>query len=82
MMSTQLGRILLGTSASTQDAISAKPDRDRRYGLLDELLEEVAAQALAKSRLRKNRQPGRQSPADRPVPLNQPSGGSSRSRPC
>lgn len=37
--------MLLGASAFTQDEMNAKPDRDGRYGLLDELLEDVAAQA-------------------------------------
>ena len=45
MMSSQLGRTILGGSASTADEVSAQPDQDGRYGPLDELLEHIAVQA-------------------------------------
>lgn len=63
MMSSQLGRIILGVSASTADEMSARPDQDGHYGPLDELLEEIAAQTRSGSEVRDDRQPGPQSTA-------------------
>ena len=57
MMSTQLGRMILGGSASTEDEMSARPDQDGRYGPIDGLLEEIAAQAPAESRVRGDPRP-------------------------
>lgn len=63
MMSSQLGRTILGGSASTADEMSAKPDQDGRYGPLDELLEEIVADARSGSDVRDDREPGPQSTA-------------------
>ena len=49
MMSSQLGRTILGGTASSADEMSAKPDQDGRYGPLDELLEKVVADARSGS---------------------------------
>jgi hypothetical protein len=79
MMSSQLGRIILGDFASSADEISAQPDQDGRYGPLDELLEDIAAQARSGSEVGDDRRPGLNRPpvqlsADIPKPVNQPSG--------
>ena len=79
MMSSQLGRIILGSSASSADEMSAQPDQDGRYGPLDELLEEIVAQTGSESEVGDDRRPGLSRPpgqlsADRPRPVSQPSG--------
>ena len=63
MMSSQLGRIILGGSASSADGMNAQPDQDGRYGPLDELIEEIAAQARSGSEVGDDRRPGLQSTA-------------------
>jgi len=77
MMSSQLGRTILGGTASTADEMSAKPDQDGRYGPLDELLEKIVVDARSGSEVGDgqdpNRRPGQLS-ADRPKPVSRPSG--------
>lgn len=73
MMSSQLGRTILGGSASTADEMSGKPDQDGRYGPLDELLEKIVADARSGSEVGDDRRPGHLS-ADRPKPVSRPSG--------
>jgi hypothetical protein len=63
MMSSQLGRTILGGSASTADEMSDKPDQDGRYGPLDELLEEIVADARRRSEVGDDRRPESQSTA-------------------
>ncbi len=63
MMSSQLGRIILGSSASSADEMSSQPDQDGRYGPLDELLEEIVADARSGSEVGDDRRPGPQSTA-------------------
>jgi hypothetical protein len=63
MMSSQLGRTILGGTASSPDEMSAKPDQDGRYGPLDELLEKVVADARSGSEVGDDRGPGPQSTA-------------------
>lgn len=46
MMASQLGRMILNPSVSTEDEMSARPDSDGSYGPLDAILEEIAAQRL------------------------------------
>ena len=70
MMSSQLGRTILGGSGSSADEMSAQPDQDGRYGPLDELLEELAAQARSGSEVGDDRQPAQPSIGE---PVNQPS---------
>ena len=79
MMSSQLGRTILGGTTSTADEMSAKPDQDGRYGPLDELLEKIVVDARSGQRWATiegqdpNRRPGQLS-ADRPKPVSRPSG--------
>ncbi len=61
MMSSQLGRTILGGSESTADEMSAKPDQDGGYGPLDELLEEIVADARRGAEVGEDRAPGPQS---------------------
>jgi hypothetical protein len=42
MLTSMLGLVLLGGSATSEDAMSARPDLDGSYGLLDEILAEFA----------------------------------------
>ena len=63
MMSSQLGRTILGGTASTADEMSAKPDQDGRYGPLDELLEKIGVDARSGSEVGDDRGPGPQSTA-------------------
>ena len=42
MFSSQLGRVILGGGAESPDEMSAAPDPNGGYGLLDSLLEEIA----------------------------------------
>jgi hypothetical protein len=58
MMSSQLGRVILGGSASTEDEMNAAPDQSGCYGPIDGLLEELAAQAGGVSRIQGDRRPG------------------------
>lgn len=51
VMSSQLGRMILNASVSTEDEMSARPDPDGSYGPLDEIFDEVAAQRLNESRV-------------------------------
>ncbi len=76
MMSSQLGRTILGGSASTADEMSGKLDRDGRYDPLDELLEKIVADVRSGSELGDDRRPGRSGhlSADRPKPVSRPSG--------
>ena len=76
MMSSQLGRTILGGSASTADEMNGKPDQDGRYGPLDELLEKVVADARSGSAVGDDRRPRRSGhrSADRPKPVSRPSG--------
>ena len=63
MMTSQLGRVILAGSTSTEDEMSAHPDQDGRYGPLDEILAAIAAaQAAAESG--DDRGPGTESEAD------------------
>jgi hypothetical protein len=64
MMSSQLGRVILGASAATEDEMSAAPDPDGGYGPMDGLLEEIAAQAGGESQVGGDRRPGSQSSTD------------------
>jgi hypothetical protein len=45
MMSSQLGRMILNASASTEDEMSARPDADGSYGPLDAIIKKMADQA-------------------------------------
>ncbi len=63
MMSSQLGRIILGGSASTPDEMNAQPDQDGRYGPIDELLEEITAEPPSGSEGGDDRRSGPQSTA-------------------
>jgi hypothetical protein len=76
MMSSQLGRTILGGSASTADEMSGKPDQDGRYGPLDELLEKIIADSRSGPEVGDDRRPGRPGhlSADRPKPVSRPSG--------
>lgn len=61
MMTSQLGRVILNASGSTEDEMNARPDPEGSYGPLDAILKEIAAQGLKES-------PGlRQSTAGIPV---------------
>lgn len=51
MMSSQLGRMILNASASTEDEMSARPDPDGSYGPLDAILAEIASQSLSESQV-------------------------------
>ena len=63
MMTSQLGRVILSTSTSSEDEMHAHPDPDGRYGPLDEILAAIAAaQAAAESG--DDRGPGTESEAD------------------
>jgi hypothetical protein len=42
MLTSMLGLVLLGGSATSEDAMSARPDPDGSYGPLDEILAEFA----------------------------------------
>lgn len=44
MMSSQLGRVILSSVPSTEDEMRSRPGADGGYGLLDEYLEEIAAE--------------------------------------
>lgn len=57
MMSSQLGRMILGGSTATEDEMRADPDEDGGYGPLDDLLTETAAR-LAGSEKSDDRRPG------------------------
>lgn len=61
MMSSQLGRAILGGSASTTDEMTGTPDQDGRYGPLDELLDEIAANARSGSEVGNDQRRGPQS---------------------
>ena len=63
MMSSQLGRIILGGSVSTPDEMNAQPDQDGRYGPIDELLEEITAEPPSGSEGGDDRRSGPQSTA-------------------
>lgn len=73
MMSSQLGRIVLGVSGSSADEMNATPDPDGGYGDLDGMLAEIAAEIRAESPAKGGRRPGRQSSANGPAPVTQPS---------
>jgi hypothetical protein len=60
VMSSQLGRMILNASASTEDEMSARPDPDGSYGPLDAILEEIAAQRLNESQVLKRSTAGTQ----------------------
>lgn len=49
MMSSQLGRMILNASASTEDEMSARPDPDGSYGPFDAILKKIADEALGES---------------------------------
>jgi len=64
MMSSQLGRVILGGSASTEDQMSAAPDKSGSYGPIDGLLEEIAAQTGGEASIQGDRRPVRRSSTD------------------
>jgi hypothetical protein len=64
MISSQLGRVILGGPSASSDQMSATPDQSGGYGSLDTLLEDVAANARATSARKGDRRPGRRSPMD------------------
>jgi hypothetical protein len=63
-MSSQLGRVILGDSGSTEDQMSAAPDQSGSYGPIDGLLEEIAAEAGSEVSIKGDRRPGRRSSTD------------------
>jgi hypothetical protein len=44
MMQSQLGRIVLGGSTATEDAMNLRPDPEGGYGSLDEIIAAVGAE--------------------------------------
>lgn len=43
MLSSQLGRVILGGATALPDEMNASPDHDGDFGPLDALLDEIAA---------------------------------------
>jgi hypothetical protein len=64
MISSQLGRVILGGPSASGDEMSATADHGGGYGPLDTLLEDVAANAGRTSARKGDRRPGRRSPLD------------------
>lgn len=73
MLASQLGRIVLGVSAASEDEMIAGPDSDGSYGALDGLVAEAAAQVRDGSKDRDRRGRSTRATTDPRPPVIRPS---------